>query len=104
MDKGDGDEDQQDGDVGQEASGDGGREIVCYDGVDSSKTIDEAIAGVVMQTPANHLADIYADRRDWVSDDSDAEDRGAGINLDKYALHPFATCDATQKWMEWNSK
>ena len=104
MDKGDEDEDQEGRDVDQEASGNGNGKIIHYDEVESSQTIQEAIAEVVAQTPANHLADIYADRTNWQSDESDAEDRGGGINLDKYAVHPFATCDATQKWMEWDGK
>ena len=77
---------------------------VYYDEINSSQTIHEAIRGVVIQTLANHLADIYADRKVQESDESDAEDGGAGVNLDKYAIHPFATCDATQRWMDWNAK
>ena len=45
------------------------------------KTINEAIQDIVTSAPANCLADIYADKEDEL-DDSDAEDRGAGINLD----------------------
>ena len=56
------------------------------------------------QAPASCLVDIYADRGNWVSDESDAEDRGTGVNLDKYAVHPFATRDATQRWMQWNAE
>ena len=104
LDNGDEDEDQEGGAVDQEASGNGNGGIVHYDEIDSSQTIQEAIAEVVAQAPANHLADIYADREKWESDESDAEDKGAGTNLENYALHPFATCDATQRWMEWDSK
>lgn len=92
------DQDQEDGDE----SGNG--KIVCYDGVDSSKTIHEAIAEIIEQVPADHLADIYADKEDRQSSESDAEDRGVGTNLDNYIEHEFSTCDATQRWMEWDSK
>ena len=97
-------EDQKGRDIDQEASGNGDGGDVYYDEINSSQTIHEAIAGVVIQAPANQLADIYADRKDQESDESDAEDRGAGVNLDKYSIHPFATCDATQRWMDWNAK
>ena len=59
---------------------------------------------MISQAPADHLADIYADKEDELSDESDAEERGAGINLDKYTGQEFSTCGATQRWMEWNSK
>ena len=99
-----GDQDQNSRDIDQEASGNDDEGNVYYDEINSSQTIHEAIAGVVIQALANQLADIYADRKDQESDESDAEDRGAGVNLDKYAIHPFATCDATQRWMDWNAK
>jgi hypothetical protein len=103
-DKGDEDEDQEGRDVDQEAGENDNGEIVHYDEIGSSQTIHEAIAEVVAQTPANHLADIYADRRNQESEKSDSEDRGTGFNLDRYIVHPFAACDATQRWMEWDSK
>ena len=59
---------------------------------------------MIKQAPAGSLADIYADKEDRLSDGSDAENRGAGTNLDRYTGHEFSTCDATQGWIEWNSK
>ena len=97
-------EDQKGRDIDQEASWNGDGGDVYYDEINSFQTIHEVIAGVVIQAPANQLADICADRKDQESDAEDAEDRGAGVNLDKYAIHPFATCDATQRWMGWNAK
>ena len=67
------------------------------------KTINEAIQDIVTSAPANCLADIYADKEDEL-DDSDAEDRGAGINLDPYIMGAFSTTDATRRWMEWNGE
>ena len=77
-----------------EESIDNGDGMVCYDGINSSKTINEAIQDIVASAPANCLADIYADKYDEL-DDSDAEDRGAGVNLDA-----FSTTDATRRLME----
>ena len=78
--------------------------VVCYDEIDSSKTIDAAIADVFECTPADCLADIYADEGDRLSDESDTEDRGTGANLDIYTGHEFSTHNATGGWMEWDSK
>ena len=74
-----GDQDQKGRDIDQEAGGNGDGGNVYYDEINSSQTIHEAIAGVVIQAPANQLADVYADRNDQESDESDAEDRGAGL-------------------------
>ena len=93
MDEGDGDEDQEDNDD---------EKAVCYDDIDSSKTINEAISDVIGCASADCLADIHADKGEELIE-SDAEDRGAGINLDKYIGSEFSTCDATGKWMEWDS-
>ena len=79
-------------------------DFICYNEVDSSKTIYEAIADITKQTPANHLANIYADKEDRLSDGSDSEDKGVRINLDKYTGYEFSTCDVTGRWMEWDSK
>jgi hypothetical protein len=56
------------------------------------------------KSPADHLVDIYVNKEDELSGESDAEDRGVGANLDKYTGDKFSTCDATQRWMKWNSK
>jgi len=92
-DEGDQDQDQDQEDGNESGNG----KIVCYDGVDSSKTIHEAIADVIEQVPADHLADIYADKEDRQSSESDAEDSGVGTNIDNYIEHEFSTCDATQR-------
>ena len=102
LDEGDGDEDED-----QDSDGDdsGNGETVCYDEIDISKTIHEAIRDVVKQVPADHLVDIYGDKEDRLSDKSDADEgRGMGTNLDKYTGYEFSTCDAVERWMEWNSK
>ena len=77
--------------------------MVCYDEVDSSKTIGETIADVIGSAPADCLADIYADKGERLSE-SDTEDRGVGMNLDTYTGHEFPTCGATGQWMNWDSK
>jgi len=77
---------------------------ISHDGIDSSRTISEAIVDVIGCAPADHLTDIYAERKDRLSGESDAENRGMGINLDVYTEHEFSSCDATRKWMEWDSK
>jgi hypothetical protein len=84
--------------------GDGGNDdgMVCYDEIDSSKTINEAIQDIVESAPAGCLADIYADKEDGLNE-SDVEDRGAGINLDMYTGR-FSTRDATRRWMEWDGE
>ena len=58
---------------------------------------------MIGSAPADHLADIYADKAEGLSE-SDAEDRGAGIDLYMYTGHEFSTRGATGKWMEWDSK
>jgi hypothetical protein len=93
-----GEEDQDDND------NDGDNKTVHYDEIDSSKTINEAIADVIKRAPADCLADIYVDKDDGLSGESDAEDRGTGTNLDMYTGHEFSTRNATGGWMEWNSK
>lgn len=98
MDEGGEEEDQESDD---ENGGDG---KVCYDEIDSSKTIDEAVTEIIKSNPADSLADIYADKDDGSLSESDAEDRGAGTNLDIYIGSEFSTCNATKGWMEWNSK
>ena len=80
----------------------GGDEMVYYDEIDSSKTIDAVIGDVLKQTPAGSLAEIYTNDDGRLSDESDAEYRGTGANLDKYTGTEFSTCDATGGWMEWN--
>ena len=72
--------------------------------IDSSKTVDEAIADIIDCTPADCLADIYVDGEAEALSELDAEDRGAGINLDMWVEHPFSNCNATRRWMEWNGK
>jgi hypothetical protein len=93
-----GDEEDQDDDDDNDNGG------VNCDEIDSSKTVDEAIADIIDCTPADCLADIYADEEVEASSESDAEDRGAGINLDMWVEHPFSDCNATRRWMEWNGK
>jgi hypothetical protein len=78
--------------------------IVHYDEVNSSTTIDAVIADIIGRDPVDCLADIYADKDDGLSNESDVEDRGTGSNLDMYTGHEFSTCNATEGWMEWNSK
>jgi len=92
-----GEKENQDGNDDHGGDGDHGK-MVCYNEVDSSKTIGEAIADVIGSTPADCLADIYADKWERLSD-SDTEDRGVGMNLDMYTGHEFSTCGATGQWM-----
>ena len=99
-DEGDRNEDEDQDDGGDSGNG----EIVCYDEIDTSETIHEAIADVVKQLPADNLVNIYADKENRSSGESDAEDRGVGTNLDKYTGHEFSTRNAVERWMEWNSK
>ena len=93
---------EEDQDDNSDNSSDDG--VVCYDEIDSSKTIDTAIADVIESTPADCLAEIYAYEGDRLLDESDTEDKGTGVNLDIYTGHEFSTCNATGEWMEWNSK
>jgi len=95
-----GGEEEDDGDN----SNDGDNGMVYYDEIDSSKTIDATIADVLTCTPADCLADIYADEYSGSSSESDAENRGTGVNLDMYIGDKFSNCNATEGWMEWNSK
>ena len=83
---------------------DGDNQVIHYDEVDSSKTIDAAIADVLRRTPAGCLTEIYADDVSELLSESDSEDRGTGTNLDKYTGDNFSTRNATRGWMEWNSK
>ena len=99
LDEGDGDEDQEDAD----ADDDDDKKTVYYDDIDSSKTISGAISDIIGYASTDCLADIYTDKGEELIE-SDAEDRGAGINLDKYTRHEFSTCDATKEWMEWDSR
>jgi hypothetical protein len=75
--------------------------LIYYDEIDSSKTIKEAVQDVLKSTPAGGLSDIYADKEEVLSE-SDAEDKGAGINLDTYITDHFSMRDATNRWMEWD--
>ena len=93
-----GEEDQDDGDT------DGDNQVVHYDEVDSSKTIDAAIKDVLRCTPTGSLTEIYADDNSGLSSESDSENRGTGANLDMYTGAEFSTCNATEGWMEWDSK
>ena len=53
--------------------------LVCYDEINSSKTINEVIKDVIDCTPADHLADIYTDGDSGQLSESDTEDRGPGL-------------------------
>ena len=76
--------------------------VICHNNeIDSSKSINEAVQDICERTPANSLADIYADNRDE-SDESDVEDKGPGVNLDPYVKEHFTMRDATNRWMEWD--
>ena len=76
--------------------------VICYDNeIDSSKSINEAVQDICERTPADCLADIYADNR-AESDESDVGDRGLGINLDPYVKEHFTTRGSTNRWMEWD--
>jgi hypothetical protein len=77
---------------------------VSYDDIDSSVTIEAAIADIIACTPADSLADIYADKDDGLLSESDAEDGGTGTNLDMYTGDDSSMYDATGGWMEWNGK
>ena len=78
-------------------------EEIYHNGIDSSKTISEAVQDIVERTPADSLADTYADEGDGLSD-LDAEDRGTGANLSDYLRKNFSLRDATKKWMEWDGE
>ena len=78
--------------------------LVCYDEIDSPKTINEVIKDVIDCTPADRLADIYTDGDSGLLSESDTEGRGAGTNLDMYIGHEFSTHNATDGWMELDSK
>jgi len=77
--------------------------MICYDEIDSSKTLKGAIQDMIESAPADCLGDIYADKGDRLSD-SDADDRGAGINLDTYIRKDFLVKDATRLWMQWDGE
>ena len=83
-------EDNEENDSGGENDGDNG--MVCYDETDSSRTNDAEIAEVIGSTPADCLAEIYADEENGSLSESDPEDRGTGANM------------YTGGWMKWNSK
>jgi hypothetical protein len=78
-------------------------EVVGYDEIDSSKTINEAIQDTIRRSPANCLGDIYADEEDKLNE-SDSEGRGAGINLGKYIGDEFTARNATEMWMNWDGE
>ena len=107
MDEGEEEDQDDDGDGGDDDDS-GGDKMVYYDGIDSSKTVDEVIKDTIKRTPADSLAAIYVDDDSGLLSESDAEDRGAGTNLDMYLdmyIGPeFSTCNATGGWMEWDSK
>jgi len=88
----------------QENNGYDNDRMVCYDEIDSSKTINAEITEILRRTPADSLAEIYADDDGGVSSESDTEGKGTGDNLDEYTGAEFSTCGATEGWMEWNSK
>jgi hypothetical protein len=54
--------------------------MVCYDDIDTSKSINEAVQDIIRSVPAGCLADAYTDEEDS-PDESDAEDGGTGTNL-----------------------
>jgi hypothetical protein len=93
-------EEDNDGDNGNDSDD----ERVHYDEIDSSETIDATVADIIKRTPADCLADIYADEGDGSSSGSDAEDRGTGVNLDMYTGDNSPTDNDRGGWMEWNSK
>jgi len=76
--------------------------VVCYDEIDSSKTVNEAIQDIIESAPADCLVDIYADKEGGLNE-SDAEDRGSGANLD-IDTGNFSMRDATRRWMEWDGE
>jgi hypothetical protein len=76
-------------------------EMVHYDEIDSSETIDATVADIIKRSPADCLSDIYADKDSRSSSDSDAEDRGTGANLDMYTGDKPPTHNASGGWMEW---
>ena len=89
---------------GSDKGNDGDNEMVYYDEIDSSKTVDATVADIIKRTPADCLADIYADEDSGSSSESDAEGRGIGINLDMYTRDKPPAHNPTGGWMEWNSK
>jgi hypothetical protein len=95
-------EEEEDNDDDNEDDSDNG--VIHYDEIDSSKTIDAVIADVIKCTPADCLADIYADEDSGSSSESDAEDKGTGANLDMYTENKLSANNATGRWMEWDSK
>ena len=89
------------GDGGED---DGDEKMVYYDDIDTSKTINEAVQDIIGSVSAGCLVDdVHADKEDN-SDESDAEDRGTGANLDIYIKSNFLVKDATKKWMEWDGE
>jgi hypothetical protein len=98
-------EEEENGDEDDSDNGDDCDDgMVYYDGIDSSNTIGAAIKDVIKHTPANCLAEIYADEDSGVSSESSTEDRGTGDNLDMYTGNKLLTQSAEGGWMEWNSK
>jgi hypothetical protein len=70
--------------------------IVEYDEIDSSRTLEEEIGALILQEP-NHLTD----QREAGPDDDDLQIIGRYV--EPYTGRDFSSCTATNEWMEWDA-
>ena len=71
--------------------------IVLYDGIDSSRMIDEEVEALILQEPRHLLMD----QADAEPDDNDVHVVGAYV--ERYTGHEFSSRAATNWWMEWDA-
>ena len=84
--------------VEEEKSGnDAVSEVVSYDEIDSSRTIDEEVEALILQKP-NHL---FRSPADVESDHDDVHI--IGMHVEKYTGLEFSSHVATGGWVEWDA-
>ena len=72
-------------------------DTVLYDGVDSSRTIDEEVEALMLQEPRHLLMD-------QTNAESDHDDvQIVGTHIERYTGHEFSSHAATNWWMEWDA-
>ena len=69
---------------------------VVYDEIDSSRTIEEEVAGVILQKAGPPLS-----KPDAESDDGDMHVVGA--HMERFTGREFSSRGATSLWMEWDA-
>lgn len=74
-----------------------GEDVVPYDEIDSSRTIDEEVEALVLQQPSYLLAN----QADAEPEHDDVH--VIGTHVEKYTGHKFSSYVATCEWMEWDA-